>query len=311
MVVKGNATSDACLHAAGIGRAAGIVTCISSDADNLFVTLAARELASGIHIVARGDEPSVEDRMLRAGADTVVYPLKLGGEQIATLIAQQLGKTGQAAALSEAPGVQGYYLRVYRHFDESGVTVEEVLKQTAALQAVSLKKENEESIEEPPGEVLVARGDSLVLLVNEAREPIADASRSGHARLEWSDEMSVGIVSFDEEHKHILDLINRLEDALAGEHGREVLSNIFDTMIDYTVTHFENEEAYFDKHDYPEKEAHINEHRELTKKVLDLNREKRYVFPDNVSEFLRAWIRDHIRKIDKRYGDYLNKKGVW
>jgi voltage-gated potassium channel len=76
---QGDATSDEVLLKAGIERARGLVTVLSNDKDNLFVTITARQLNPGARIVARGVEPSIRQRIRQAGADAVVFPNQIGG----------------------------------------------------------------------------------------------------------------------------------------------------------------------------------------------------------------------------------------
>ena len=51
--IEGEATEDEVLRAAGIERARGVIACVDSDAENIFITLTARELRPDIPIVAR------------------------------------------------------------------------------------------------------------------------------------------------------------------------------------------------------------------------------------------------------------------
>jgi len=85
-VLSGNATADQALLGAGIERASILVAALSNDSDNLFVALAARDLNPKLMVIARGEDKSIETRMLRAGVDRVVYPAQLGGGQIARFI---------------------------------------------------------------------------------------------------------------------------------------------------------------------------------------------------------------------------------
>jgi voltage-gated potassium channel len=75
----GDATDDTVLLQAGIERAQGVVTTLSSDKDNLFVTITARQLNPNLRIVARSREASATNKMMRAGADSVVSPNLIGG----------------------------------------------------------------------------------------------------------------------------------------------------------------------------------------------------------------------------------------
>ncbi|MCA8830026.1 potassium channel family protein [Hymenobacter pini] len=84
--VYGDATLDDTLRAAGVDRARALITALPKDADNVFVTLTARELAPNITIVARASLKSSEPKLLRAGADSVVMPDEIGGSHMANLI---------------------------------------------------------------------------------------------------------------------------------------------------------------------------------------------------------------------------------
>lgn len=84
----GDATTDEILKKAGIERASSIITTLPSDADNVFITLTARELNPSIKIIARASEESSEKKLSRAGATHVVMPDTLGGMHMAQLIAK-------------------------------------------------------------------------------------------------------------------------------------------------------------------------------------------------------------------------------
>jgi voltage-gated potassium channel len=84
----GDATDDAVLRDAGIGRAKALVAAIDTDAENLFVALSGRSLKPNLFIVARARTQSSEEKLLRAGADRVVNPQALGGERMAALLLQ-------------------------------------------------------------------------------------------------------------------------------------------------------------------------------------------------------------------------------
>lgn len=72
--LEGDATHDQVLLDAGLTRARGLITCLSADADNLYVCLSARDLAARVTIVARAYEEESMDKLYRAGADQVVSP---------------------------------------------------------------------------------------------------------------------------------------------------------------------------------------------------------------------------------------------
>jgi voltage-gated potassium channel len=72
--LQGDATQDQVLIDAGINEAQGLVSVVSSDADNVYIILTARGLSGGAYLVARAGEEGSENKLLRAGADRVVSP---------------------------------------------------------------------------------------------------------------------------------------------------------------------------------------------------------------------------------------------
>ena len=85
LFIEGDATEDAVLLQAGIQRARSIIVCADSDADNVFITLTARELRSDIAILARAGAEDTEKKLTRAGADRVISPYKASGTEMARL----------------------------------------------------------------------------------------------------------------------------------------------------------------------------------------------------------------------------------
>jgi len=86
--VLGDATDEEVLRKAGIERARVLITALSADADNLYVTLTGRSLRPDLFIVARTASQQAVPRLLQAGADRVVNPQELGGVRMAALAVQ-------------------------------------------------------------------------------------------------------------------------------------------------------------------------------------------------------------------------------
>jgi len=82
--IRGDATDDGSLRAAGIDRAAGLVAVAGDDATNIVVTLSACAPTPDLDIVARAILPEVEDKLRRAGATHVISPYRFGGQRIVT-----------------------------------------------------------------------------------------------------------------------------------------------------------------------------------------------------------------------------------
>lgn len=86
--IVGDATDDAVLREAGIERARALVTVMSNDAANLYVTLSGRSLNPELFIVGRARVVDSEEKIRRAGADRVINPQAIGGARIAALLFQ-------------------------------------------------------------------------------------------------------------------------------------------------------------------------------------------------------------------------------
>lgn len=84
--VKGDATLDETLLEARVEKASTIITTLPKDSDNVFIALTARELNPGIKIIARASEEKSEQKLLRAGANSIVMPDTLGGLHMAQII---------------------------------------------------------------------------------------------------------------------------------------------------------------------------------------------------------------------------------
>lgn len=88
LYIHGDAASDDILIRANIYKAKSLITTLSDDADNLFVTLTARNLNTNLTIVSRASKDTTEVKLKIAGADHVVMPEKIGGAYMAkTLVA--------------------------------------------------------------------------------------------------------------------------------------------------------------------------------------------------------------------------------
>ena len=82
-LIERQPSDDEILKQAGIERALGVIACVDSDAENIFIALTARELRADIFIVARASAEDSEKKMHRAGADRVISPYKTSGAAMA------------------------------------------------------------------------------------------------------------------------------------------------------------------------------------------------------------------------------------
>jgi hemerythrin-like metal-binding protein len=126
--------------------------------------------------------------------------------------------------------------------------------------------------------------------------------------LDWSDEMSTGIVEFDSHHRHLLGLFNRLYDAMKEGRGRDVLADTFAELLEYSRYHFRAEETAMAKVGFAGLDEHRKEHETFTatveKLIADFHTGKPLVGIETL-EFLKNWLFRHILDTDRKYSDAL------
>lgn len=131
--------------------------------------------------------------------------------------------------------------------------------------------------------------------------------------IEWSDSLSVGVKQIDAQHQKLIKLIHDLNDAMKVGKGKEVIGKIIKELVDYTVVHFKQEEAYFAKFNYAEKETHIAEHLKFIAEVSKFQKdftEGRLGLSLTVMNFLSNWLNKHIMGTDKKYSACFTSNGL-
>ena len=86
LIIIGDALDEIVLERAGIRRARGLIAAVGSDADNVLVTLTAKQLAPDLVVVARAARLGTEKKLKAAGADHIVSPYEIGGRRMAQLL---------------------------------------------------------------------------------------------------------------------------------------------------------------------------------------------------------------------------------
>lgn len=136
------------------------------------------------------------------------------------------------------------------------------------------------------------------------------------SKLEWDPSFSVGIKKYDDQHKVIIDYINKLRDSLPVKDNRDTVGEILTKMTEYTVSHFLDEEIELYRHNYPGYNAHKELHDKLISEIRNFQVSFRVgkVSSRKISieiiAVLTEWLVNHILKVDKQYAGFLASKGV-
>lgn len=132
--------------------------------------------------------------------------------------------------------------------------------------------------------------------------------------IEWDPGFSVGVAIFDDEHKKLIAIINRLYEIVQNGGRQDDLSRIVDHLVEYTIMHFRHEEMYFDDWAYPLAERHTESHASFQNKVhayrKDIAEKDQQRLAEVMLIYLRDWLQQHILVEDRAYGDYLHNRGV-
>ena len=88
LAIQGDATSEQILQAANLSAARALVSALPSDAENVFITLTARNLRPDIQIIAKSEQESSCRKLRQAGADKIVMPHRVGAQQMERMISR-------------------------------------------------------------------------------------------------------------------------------------------------------------------------------------------------------------------------------
>jgi hemerythrin len=131
--------------------------------------------------------------------------------------------------------------------------------------------------------------------------------------IDWTEELSVGIQEIDEQHKILVDLINRLYESIVKQTDTQVVNDILTELVQYTVVHFAVEESLMRIFDYPDYEDHKKIHQELQQQVIDLHKkvkENNASISMDLLKFLKNWLTRHIFVEDQKYGPFFLERGL-
>ena len=126
--------------------------------------------------------------------------------------------------------------------------------------------------------------------------------------IQWDDGFSVGVPAMDEQHKRFLSILNELHSAMKKGAGARAIGGIVVELARYTDYHFKAEEDLMEKHGYPDLALQKEAHRRFVEQVAEIRKRCQGGDDSVIFEALttvRDWLINHIRKMDKKYGQYM------
>ena len=128
------------------------------------------------------------------------------------------------------------------------------------------------------------------------------------AIIEWSDSYSVGVPALDDDHKRLIDIINRVEEA---ERKGASVPWVLEDLEDYARGHFRREEERMAAADYPGLAGHRERHQafvewlDTVRKTYAMDPEAQFHLAATVKDYLKNWLINHILATDMEYKEYL------
>lgn len=166
LYIHGDATQDDVLLKAGVLNAKGLITAVTSDASNVFITLTARGLHPKMYILARASDESSELKLQRAGASKVISPYIIG----ATRMANAVLRPSVVDFIDIATGGENLELQIeeIRISSKSSLAGKALLdsgvRKNLGIIIVGINKGDSRPVFNPDPETLIEAGDVLITL---------------------------------------------------------------------------------------------------------------------------------------------------
>ena len=132
-------------------------------------------------------------------------------------------------------------------------------------------------------------------------------------KLQWTQDLSVGVEEIDSQHRELFDRINNLDSAMKRGTAKEEVVRLIEFIDEYVVIHFGAEEKYMIDYNYAGYALHKTKHDWFKKEFSDIrtNLDTGGVTPDLImrsNNLLITWFSNHIRSIDMMLGSFLKSK---
>ena len=127
----------------------------------------------------------------------------------------------------------------------------------------------------------------------------------------WKPEYSVGVKEIDIQHRRLVQMIRVLQESIRDDLGSPVVGRTLKQLVQYTRTHFRDEEALMKRIGFPELDSHQQKHKRLVGEIVEilenLKADKEYSAVDLIT-FLKHWLVDHILAEDCQIAPVLQER---
>ena len=166
LAMAADATNDDDLKRAGVLRAKGLIAALPSDAENLFIILSAKTLNPNLMVVTRASEEQAEEKLRRAGADTVFAPYTIAGRRLAhSLLRPHVLEFIDFATSNVGPKIMMEQMRVEAGTKFISKTLASMLSDSGLnVILLAIRHASGEMIFNPAPDSRISAGDFLIVL---------------------------------------------------------------------------------------------------------------------------------------------------
>jgi voltage-gated potassium channel len=163
----GDGTEDDVMKRAGVEKAKALITALPTDADNVFIVLTARSLNPSIRIISRASNLASQPKLIKAGADSVILPDKIGGTHMATLVSKPdviefidylSGEEGESINMESVP---------YNDLPDAikDKSLQEVMTwKKTGVNCIGIKNKEGKFVINPPENTVITQGMKVIVL---------------------------------------------------------------------------------------------------------------------------------------------------
>ena len=129
----------------------------------------------------------------------------------------------------------------------------------------------------------------------------------------WDESFSVGVKELDEQHKKIIEIINKLIEIKDATVNSEIISNTLNELTKYSSKHFETEEKLMNEYNYPDYSLHKAQHNQFRKDIANFCIDAMYyksTVPIELLTFLEEWWKNHTQGSDMKYKVFFSELGL-
>ena len=124
------------------------------------------------------------------------------------------------------------------------------------------------------------------------------------ALLVWSDILSVKNEVIDNQHKILINIINKFYDNILNPKGIDITTDVLNELYEYSIYHFSCEEQIFRENNFYDLQNHLQDHARFVMTIIDFKTKlliSNKNLKDEIIDFVNDWLYRHVLEEDKKF----------